>query len=353
MTTPSEKLAERRSEIHRLLDCRRCTNGQIITTTGDGSHGTLEQEPCPHCDGSALADVTVQAAMEVLATRELVPLHWTDPALAPLWWCPGRGNHGEPGALASCPCNRGTWPLPLSGAELIAVAALGRDALVNLELLVAEQLRPRTGHKAGPTRIIWCSMPRYTARTRCWPVVPHGNYANSDPIRALPPEVHLLGLEEQGVLLVIEDPFDPEQRIPHPYDPSRTVLDHYLAARERPPGIDRKDARPALGPEALAALEANLRGEVSVPLFRDGTPQTVRRHHFVEAQFRNHGAEVHINDGTGSGYVLRGDGWSMGEGYLGRTVLDYAIWIQTAWLGRTLRLTESEAIRRARAGSAV
>lgn len=57
--------------VRALLDCRRCNLGTIVTTTGDGSHGTLEPQSCPDCEGTSyrFPDTDPKGALEALVAN--------------------------------------------------------------------------------------------------------------------------------------------------------------------------------------------------------------------------------------------------------------------------------------------
>ncbi len=86
---------------------------------------------------------TVAEAFEAAIARGDLPLHWGDPARAPLWWCPvcqGTGRRHVPGVTIPTPCfacwdGMGQTASPPDLPALAAVAAFGADRLVMVERL--------------------------------------------------------------------------------------------------------------------------------------------------------------------------------------------------------------------------
>lgn len=105
--------------------------------------------------------LTVAEAFEAAIARGDLPLHWGDPARAPLWWCPacrGTGRRAVPGITLPAPCGPcgglaplppahrtfsggsrvgyGYTPLPPDVAALGAVVDFGAEHLLKVERLV-------------------------------------------------------------------------------------------------------------------------------------------------------------------------------------------------------------------------
>lgn len=83
-------------------------------------------------------------ALEVLATRGLVPSHWTDPALAPAWWwcrcaaCEANRHAADSRCESALGRARGE---PALMVDLVSVAALGEPSLRIVEEIVREAAR--------------------------------------------------------------------------------------------------------------------------------------------------------------------------------------------------------------------
>lgn len=163
--------------VRALLDCRRCDRGSVVTTTGDGSHGTLEPEACPHCDGTSyrIPDSDPNRALEALianADGGTSPPLWPW-ELGEVRWIvrPGddtvegdghgydpdtgitHGTHSESAFADFWLGWRRHSDLPELVRDLELVASLGVSQLLLVRSLASDLWPGRT--------IVWCPMPEH------------------------------------------------------------------------------------------------------------------------------------------------------------------------------------------------